>query len=140
MPSAHKTTTSTAFASTRRACYTCMIGRKKCEGHTDEHGRCATCVRLKLKCLGSGEKPPEWLRSKAALADFREKFYSFLASQGIVVDHSGKAHYRSSLPDRGQQYHATAPTRSTMTPSTSNNGGFIHQNVPYNRRTLLAHL
>ncbi|KAK7002409.1 hypothetical protein R3P38DRAFT_1733545 [Favolaschia claudopus] len=40
--------------------YTCRIRRKKCDQHQNEQGQCDTCVRLRLECLGSGERP-DWL-------------------------------------------------------------------------------
>ncbi|KAG5724543.1 putative serine/threonine-protein kinase [Termitomyces sp. T112] len=149
MPRADKTTTSTASASKRApvkslrgvpraksGCYTCRIRRKKCDEQPNEQGRCATCVRLRLECLGFGAKRPEWLRASGTLAEIRERIKFFLASQGMVKGYSGTAHQGFSFQDYGQQYHATAPTTSTITPSTSNNGGFVHQmdiHVPYNR-------
>jgi hypothetical protein len=40
----------------------CRIRRKKCDEKPDADGRCETCVRLHLECLGFGVKRPEWLR------------------------------------------------------------------------------
>ncbi|KAF5376164.1 hypothetical protein D9757_009339 [Collybiopsis confluens] len=46
----------------KSGCYTCRIRRKKCDERPDAEGRCETCLRLRLQCLGFGAKRPEWLR------------------------------------------------------------------------------
>lgn len=35
---------------------------QKCDEQMAADGSCATCVRLRLQCLGFGAKRPEWLR------------------------------------------------------------------------------
>ncbi|KAG6890513.1 hypothetical protein C0995_007712 [Termitomyces sp. Mi166 len=153
MPPADKPSTSTASTSKRApvkslrgvpraksGCYTCRIRRKKCDEQPDEHGRCATCVRLRLECLGFGAKRPEWLRESRTVAEIREKIKVFLASQGMVKGYSGTAHQGFSFQDHGQQYYATVPATSTPSPSTSNpstsNHDFMSQmdmHDPYNQ-------
>lgn len=73
----------------KSGCYTCRIRRKKCDERPDELGRCETCVRLRLQCLGFGAKRPEWLRENNNVTDLREKIKTFLASQGMIKGHSG---------------------------------------------------
>lgn len=109
----------------KSGCYTCRIRRKvrifvvifichstfvgtlqKCDEQHDDSGRCQTCVRLRLECLGFGAKRPEWLRvSLRALrmslpddvymqesrnvTELREKIKGFLAAQGMIKGHSG---------------------------------------------------
>ncbi|KAG6819970.1 hypothetical protein H0H93_006946 [Arthromyces matolae] len=84
--------------------------RGKCDEQPDEHGRCATCVRLRLECLGFGAKRPEWLRESSTVAEIREKIKTFLASQGMVKGYSGAgtalAHQSFSFQDTGQHYYA----------------------------------
>ncbi|KAG6910839.1 hypothetical protein DXG01_007154 [Tephrocybe rancida] len=82
----------------KSGCYTCRIRRKKCDEQPDGSGRCMTCVRLRLECLGFGAKRPDWLRyfeiyaphkESRNVADLREKIKSFLAAQGMIKGHSG---------------------------------------------------
>ncbi|KAG6897152.1 hypothetical protein C0992_003739 [Termitomyces sp. T32_za158] len=73
----------------KSGCYTCRIRRKKCDEQPDIHGRCMTCTRLRLECLGFGAKRPEWLRESRNVAELREKIKVFLASQGMIKGHSG---------------------------------------------------
>ncbi|KAG6907700.1 hypothetical protein DXG01_007756 [Tephrocybe rancida] len=74
-----------------RDCYTCRIRRKKCDGWSDGSGRCMTCVRLRLECLGFGANRPDWLRESRSVDDLREKIKSFIAAQGMIKGHSGTA-------------------------------------------------
>ncbi|KAF9267909.1 hypothetical protein L218DRAFT_955081 [Marasmius fiardii PR-910] len=73
----------------KSGCYTCRIRRKKCDERPDEQGRCETCVRLRLQCLGFGAKRPDWLRESSNVSDIRGKIKQFLASQGMIKGHSG---------------------------------------------------
>ncbi|GLB40337.1 putative fungal specific transcription factor [Lyophyllum shimeji] len=73
----------------KSGCYTCRIRRKKCDEQQDASGRCTTCVRLRLECLGFGAKRPEWLRESRNVAELREKIKAFLAAQGMIKGHSG---------------------------------------------------
>jgi len=73
-----RTSTSTPYARPRResrgedgdrpvsarstqGCFTCRIRRKKCP-NTDGVGKCATCVKLQVECLGYGKKRPVWMK------------------------------------------------------------------------------
>jgi len=73
----------------KSGCYTCRIRRKKCDEQPNEEGRCQTCVRLRLQCLGFGQKRPEWLKENNNVTVFREKIKDFLAAQGMIKGHSG---------------------------------------------------
>ncbi|KIK66588.1 hypothetical protein GYMLUDRAFT_157196 [Collybiopsis luxurians FD-317 M1] len=73
----------------KSGCYTCRIRRKKCDERPDAEGRCETCLRLRLQCLGFGAKRPEWLRENNNVNDLRDKIKTFLASQGMIKGHSG---------------------------------------------------
>ncbi|KAF8071855.1 fungal-specific transcription factor domain-containing protein [Lyophyllum atratum] len=73
----------------KSGCYTCRIRRKKCDEQPDGSGRCLTCVRLRLECLGFGAKRPEWLRESRNVTELREKIKVFLAAQGMIKGHSG---------------------------------------------------
>ncbi|KZV61004.1 hypothetical protein PENSPDRAFT_593396 [Peniophora sp. CONT] len=73
----------------KSGCYTCRIRRKKCDEAQDDKGRCSTCVRLRLQCLGFGQKRPEWLKENNNVSVFREKIKEFLAAQGMIKGHSG---------------------------------------------------
>ncbi|KAG6845480.1 hypothetical protein H0H87_008840 [Tephrocybe sp. NHM501043] len=73
----------------KSGCYTCRIRRKKCDEQPDNSGRCMTCVRLRLECLGFGAKRPDWLRESRNVAELREKIKAFLAAQGMIKGHSG---------------------------------------------------
>ncbi|KAI0067251.1 hypothetical protein BV25DRAFT_1794791, partial [Artomyces pyxidatus] len=72
----------------KSGCYTCRIRRKKCDEQPNEEGRCQTCIRLRLQCLGFGQKRPEWLKNNNVTV-FREKIKDFLAAQGMIKGHSG---------------------------------------------------
>ncbi|KAG6867267.1 hypothetical protein C0993_005098 [Termitomyces sp. T159_Od127] len=137
----------------KSGCYTCRIRRKvrisrspwapphpapqKCDEQPDEQGRCATCVRLRLECLGFGAKRPEWLRlivpnatpkESRTVAEIREKIKVFLASQGMVKGYSGTPHQGFSFQDHGQQYYATA---SALSPAPSAIPPIIDPPDPY---------
>ena len=46
----------------RTGCWTCRIRKKRCDETPNEAGICGECDRLAIKCLGWGEKRPEWCR------------------------------------------------------------------------------
>ncbi|KAA1467751.1 hypothetical protein DENSPDRAFT_769670 [Dentipellis sp. KUC8613] len=73
----------------KSGCYTCRIRRKKCDEQPNDDGRCQTCIRLRLQCLGFGQKRPEWLKENNNVTVFREKIKDFLAAQGMIKGHSG---------------------------------------------------
>ncbi|KAI9460745.1 fungal-specific transcription factor domain-containing protein [Russula earlei] len=73
----------------KSGCYTCRIRRKKCDERPNAEGRCETCIRLRLQCLGFGQKRPEWLKENNNVSMFREKIKDFLAAQGMIKGHSG---------------------------------------------------
>ncbi|KAJ3778137.1 fungal-specific transcription factor domain-containing protein [Lentinula raphanica] len=73
----------------KSGCYTCRIRRKKCDERPDAEGRCETCLRLRLQCLGFGAKRPDWLRESNNVTELRDKIKTFLASQGMIKGHSG---------------------------------------------------
>ncbi|KAJ6507911.1 fungal-specific transcription factor domain-containing protein [Mycena vitilis] len=73
----------------KSGCYTCRIRRKKCDEHQDQDGRCETCVRLRLQCLGFGAKRPDWLRENRNVTEMRDKIKAYLAAQGMIKGHSG---------------------------------------------------
>ncbi|KAH9963088.1 fungal-specific transcription factor domain-containing protein [Lactifluus volemus] len=75
----------------KSGCYTCRIRRKKCDERPNAEGRCETCIRLRLQCLGFGQKRPEWLKENNNVTMFREKIKDFLAAQGMIKGHSGSA-------------------------------------------------
>ncbi|KAJ7858128.1 fungal-specific transcription factor domain-containing protein [Mycena olivaceomarginata] len=81
----------------KSGCYTCRIRRKKCDEQQNQDGRCETCVRLHLQCLGFGAKRPEWLREGRNVSETRDKIKAFLAAQGMIKGHSGAA-------QRGSEY------------------------------------
>ncbi|KAH9052991.1 fungal-specific transcription factor domain-containing protein [Lactarius deliciosus] len=73
----------------KSGCYTCRIRRKKCDERPNPEGRCETCIRLRLQCLGFGQKRPDWLKENNNVTMFREKIKDFLAAQGMIKGHSG---------------------------------------------------
>ncbi|KAF8270551.1 fungal-specific transcription factor domain-containing protein [Lactarius quietus] len=73
----------------KSGCYTCRIRRKKCDERPNAEGRCETCIRLRLQCLGFGQKRPDWLKENNNVTMFREKIKDFLAAQGMIKGHSG---------------------------------------------------
>ncbi|KAK7463445.1 hypothetical protein VKT23_006797 [Stygiomarasmius scandens] len=99
----------------KSGCYTCRIRRKKCDEQPDDHGRCQTCVRLRLQCLGFGAKRPEWLRENNNVQELREKIKTFLASQGMIKGHSGSG---SRAPEQDQTLQLSEYNH-THTPSES---------------------
>lgn len=68
----------------RGGCWTCRIRRKKCDEEDDHEGRCSTCRRLKLDCLGWSPRRPEWMRDKAAVEDYKRRIKQQLMDQGMV--------------------------------------------------------
>jgi hypothetical protein len=38
---------------------------QKCDERPNAEGRCETCIRLRLQCLGFGQKRPDWLKVRA---------------------------------------------------------------------------
>jgi len=97
----------------KSGCYTCRIRRKKCDENPDDLGRCQTCVRLRVECLGFGTKRPDWLRESRNVVDLREKIKSFLAAQGMIKGHSG------SGPRSADQELPTLRLTESYTPSSS---------------------
>jgi len=51
-------------ARSTQGCFTCRIRRKKCP-NTDGVGKCVTCVKLQVECLGYGKKRPVWMKIHA---------------------------------------------------------------------------
>ncbi|KAG6818427.1 hypothetical protein H0H93_005071, partial [Arthromyces matolae] len=99
----------------KSGCHTCIIRMTKCDGQPDEHGRCATCVRLRLECLGFGTRRPEWMGESNVVTEVREKIKTFLASKGMAKGHSGPgiaADQSFSLSVVGQQYYDYTHTHS----------------------------
>src|SRR6267154_3878482 len=47
-----------------RYIYTCLLSPslQKCDERPNGEGRCETCIRLRLQCLGFGQKRPDWLK------------------------------------------------------------------------------
>ena len=54
----------------RTGCWTCRIRKKRCDETPNEAGMCGECDRLAIKCLGWGEKRPEWCRVRDAFLFF----------------------------------------------------------------------
>jgi len=78
-------------ARAKSGCYTCRIRRKKCDEEKSDRGSCKTCDRLRLECLGYGNKRPDWLREAQTVVHIRDRIKGFLASQGMIKGHSGPA-------------------------------------------------
>ncbi|PBL04004.1 hypothetical protein ARMGADRAFT_1004673 [Armillaria gallica] len=68
----------------KSGCYTCRIRRKKCDEARDDNGHCHTCVRLKVQCLGFGDKRPKWL-SKGKCDEILSKIKRFLAGGSVLA-------------------------------------------------------
>ncbi|KAK0218390.1 fungal-specific transcription factor domain-containing protein [Armillaria nabsnona] len=67
----------------KSGCYTCRIRRKKCDEARDANGHCHTCVRLKVQCLGFGDKRPKWL-TKGKCDEILSKIKHFLAGGSVL--------------------------------------------------------
>ncbi|KAK0204516.1 fungal-specific transcription factor domain-containing protein [Desarmillaria ectypa] len=67
----------------KSGCYTCRIRRKKCDEARDHNGHCNTCVRLKVQCLGFGDKRPKWL-TKSKCDEILYKIKHFLAGGSVL--------------------------------------------------------
>ncbi|KAG7089436.1 hypothetical protein E1B28_011121 [Marasmius oreades] len=100
-PSTKKAPKAKGAVRAKSGCYTCRIRRKKCDERPDDQGRCETCVRLRLQCLGFGAKRPDWLRESSNVSDIRGKIKQFLASQGMIKGHSGPSS-RTAPPSEEQ--------------------------------------
>ncbi|KAK0470105.1 fungal-specific transcription factor domain-containing protein [Desarmillaria tabescens] len=74
----------------KSGCYTCRIRRKKCDEARDHNGHCNTCVRLRVQCLGFGDKRPKWL-TKSKCDEILLKIKRFLAGGSVLP--------RQSRPD-----------------------------------------
>ncbi|KAF8220519.1 hypothetical protein L208DRAFT_1382631 [Tricholoma matsutake] len=72
-----------------RGCWTCRIRRKICDEQPNTAGRCETCVRLHLECLGFGQKL-DWLKGRSQVIELHDKIKTFFA-QGLMAfgPHSG---------------------------------------------------
>lgn len=47
----------------KQGCWTCRLRRKKCDEQCDDSsGQCHTCKRLKIRCIGWGDTPPDWVK------------------------------------------------------------------------------
>src|SRR5260370_2025121 len=46
----------------RTGCWTCRIRKKRCDETPNGVGVCGECDRLAIKCLGWGERRPDWCR------------------------------------------------------------------------------
>ncbi|KIK99966.1 hypothetical protein PAXRUDRAFT_822144, partial [Paxillus rubicundulus Ve08.2h10] len=105
----------------KSGCYTCRIRRKKCDEQANADGSCATCVRLRLQCLGFGAKRPEWLRENRNVMELRDKIKTFLASQGMIKGHSGSGPRSSEQEPQilslSSDY--SSPSNSPQTPTLS---------------------
>jgi len=117
----------------KSGCYTCRIRRKKCDEQPDTSGRCLTCVRLRLECLGFGAKRPEWLRESRNVADLREKIKVFLAAQGMIKGHSGSgprgAEHEQPTLRLAEDYSDSSVSPPTPTLSLSNDTIRHHHNL-----------
>ncbi|KAK1231704.1 hypothetical protein PQX77_005190 [Marasmius sp. AFHP31] len=91
----------------------------KCDEKPDDQGRCETCVRLRLQCLGFGAKRPDWLRESQNVTDLRDKIKTFLASQGMIKGHSGPSQRTQSHPEEPQEERATLKLASEGYPSSA---------------------
>ncbi|KAI0027502.1 fungal-specific transcription factor domain-containing protein [Vararia minispora EC-137] len=65
-------------------CWTCRLRRKKCDEQRAEDGACATCRRLKLKCLGWGARRPDWMRDKEEVQRYKAEIKAHLLRQGLI--------------------------------------------------------
>ncbi|KAK0204554.1 fungal-specific transcription factor domain-containing protein [Desarmillaria ectypa] len=72
---------------TKSGCYTCRIRRKKCDETRNRNGHCNTCVRLKVQCLGFGNKRPRWL-TKSKCDEILFKIKHFLAGTSFLPQQS----------------------------------------------------
>ncbi|RDB26195.1 C6 finger domain transcription factor nosA [Hypsizygus marmoreus] len=117
----------------KSGCYTCRIRRKKCDEEHDQLGRCQTCVRLRLECLGFGAKRPEWLRETRNVIELREKIKAFLAAQGMIKGHSGSGprgseHEQPTLR-LTDEYSSSSESPPTPTLSLASDSTHRHHNV-----------
>ncbi|KAG7444867.1 uncharacterized protein BT62DRAFT_933915 [Guyanagaster necrorhizus] len=67
----------------KSGCYTCRIRRKKCDEARDHNGHCNTCVRLKVQCLGFGDKRPTWL-TRSKCDEILSKIKHFIAGGSVL--------------------------------------------------------
>ncbi|KAI0052302.1 hypothetical protein FA95DRAFT_1381166 [Auriscalpium vulgare] len=108
----------------KSGCYTCRIRRKKCDEQPNDEGRCQTCCRLRLQCLGFGQKRPDWLKNNNVTV-FREKIKDFLAAQGMIKGHSGSGTRASDqegmlvLVSESGRSDASSPHSPTLSASSS---------------------
>ncbi|THH17220.1 hypothetical protein EW146_g3559 [Bondarzewia mesenterica] len=89
---------------------------QKCDEQPNEEGRCQTCVRLRLQCLGFGQKRPEWLKENNNVTVFREKIKDYLAAQGMIKGHSGSG--ARSSENEGVLVLVDNPRSDSSSPST----------------------
>ncbi|KAG0706747.1 fungal-specific transcription factor domain-containing protein [Suillus ampliporus] len=92
----------------RGGCWTCRLRRKKCDEQR-EGNSCHTCKRLRIDCLGWGNKRPEWMRDKKAVEDYKAGIKAQLTRAGLI-----RGQPKSSI----LQASAAAST-STSAPSAS---------------------
>lgn len=56
----------------KQGCWTCRFRRKKCDEQQAGTGLCGNCSRLRIDCLGWGERRPEWSKDPAQLKAFKD--------------------------------------------------------------------
>ncbi|KAG8936067.1 hypothetical protein FRC02_004692 [Tulasnella sp. 418] len=101
---------------TKRGCWTCRIRRKKCdEEHVD--GRCKTCLRLRIECLGWGAKRPDWMKDKDKVDAKKAEIKKQLATQGMI---RGQARPHSPV-----QQQPSVDIANSTSPSASHSDQFI---------------
>lgn len=57
----------------KQGCWTCRLRRKKCDEQCDDSsGQCHTCKRLKIRCIGWGDTPPDWVKNPDHVKAFKD--------------------------------------------------------------------
>ncbi|KAG9057935.1 hypothetical protein FS842_002937 [Serendipita sp. 407] len=79
-PSRHTVNTPVRGRS-RKGCWTCRIRRKKCDEQSDHDGRCRSCRRLQIQCLGWGERRPDWFKDTESIKAFKESIKKQIAEK-----------------------------------------------------------
>ncbi|KZV60745.1 hypothetical protein PENSPDRAFT_693999 [Peniophora sp. CONT] len=106
----------------RGGCWTCRLRRKKCDEQRSDDDSCATCRRLKLKCLGWGARRPDWMRVGAAsllcnlrcldkeeVQRYKAEIKAHLLRQGLIRGQP-RAGFAANEPRPTARRAATSPT------------------------------
>ncbi|KDQ19341.1 hypothetical protein BOTBODRAFT_142926 [Botryobasidium botryosum FD-172 SS1] len=82
---------------TKEGCLTCRLRHKTCDKIRDSEGRCKTCVRFKIECLGFTDKRLDWMKDKTKVKMCTDAIRDHMIAHSMI---KGKARPENPLPAR----------------------------------------